>query len=192
MIIKILAVGLAGTVALATAACSKDAPSGGAQHPSGAETLGQVPGTTAPAATVPAGATPSVAATGAEPTAAALPDGRHPGYIRSMTSDNRSMKFDLVEWLTGDAAKKAYLADNPGQTDGPPNDYYIVNKNPMLRTLSISASVVVIIYPLGPGDPQQTVITGLSTAFNGRLDASMVWLTVDHGIVTKIEQQWVP
>jgi hypothetical protein len=178
-------IGLAAAIGIAVAACShSNSPATAGAQPSatsGAETLGQQ--TASPSATTAAAATTA---------APALADGRQPGYIKSITADGKWLDFDLVEWLTGDAAKKAFIADHPGATDGPDNDYYIVNKNPMLRTLAISPSVVVIVYGNDPSVPHQIALSGLKAAFNGHLDSAMVWLTIDHGIITKIEHQWVP
>jgi hypothetical protein len=49
------------------------------------------------------------------------------------------MTFDLAYFLTGDAANQA--AAEHGDETPVPNDYYIVNDNPLLRTTPISPSV---------------------------------------------------
>ena len=75
----------------------------------------------------------------------ALADGRHAAYLTKLNVGKKTLSFDKIDFLTGDAAKKAYLKQNPGETDGPPNDYMIVNNNKLVRTLPIADSAAITI-----------------------------------------------
>jgi hypothetical protein len=119
----------------------------------------------------------------------ALADGKHPAFLTAVDVAHRTVTLDLVEFLTGDAAKKRFQQDHPGE-QGPDNDYYVVNDNPLLRTLPVSGQVQVTV---AGGDPNQPI--GKSFAdLPGYVAAHRVlfWLTVAHGEVTKVDQIWLP
>jgi hypothetical protein len=169
-----------------------DSPSNANTSPSGGQVVGTAPPSADPAVTdVPIGdgpVDPSIDAT-PEPE---LPDGRHPGFLKALSVQR--LTFDLVVWLTGQAAKDAWLTDHPGETDGPPNDYYIVNNNTRRRVLYLADNVPVIVARGGsPTETEQiTVSQLLNPPYIDDLQDRMVWLTVSGGLVTKIEEQWVP
>jgi hypothetical protein len=157
-----------------------------------------------PAATgSPTGATASEASptTSASPTPAAeLEDGRHFGYIDSIDPDASQIRFDLAYLLTGDEANQA--AAERGKETPVPNDYFIVNDNPKLRTLPVAAAVVLDLVDWKEccekrfaGDPARfetnfTAESPPSGRYRGRFSA--YWLTVEDGLVTRIEEQYLP
>jgi hypothetical protein len=167
------------------------------QHPSGS--LGGV-SSAAPSSAL-AGtdtATPS-----ASPTPI-LPDGRSPVYLTKIDVAKRTITFDLIDFLTGDAAKKAWQKANPGSgEDGPPNDYFIVNDNPKLRTLPVADPVEfkVVDQANVDGTANKTIAFGGATAYflsikpdqsDHRLSWDPFWITVVDGVVTTIEEQFLP
>ena len=126
-------------------------------------------------------------------------DGRHFGHIVSINSTD--VTFDPAEFLTGEAANKAARKDGAiGPNETVPNDYYIVDKNHRAGTIRISMDVEVFIDTLRDGipGPAPAEINFLSCAFSSGdpIDANHVsngyWLTVKGGLVTKIEEQYVP
>jgi hypothetical protein len=144
--------------------------------------------------------------TSPEPTASTTPsgetgelgDGRHFVYATSATST--SLTFDLAYFLTGDAASAA-SAEHGGEVP-PPNGYYIVNDNDLLRTLPVSPSVVVRYIPAGAPDQTQ-LQTGNYPAFVGAVNGTVQtdypdmafapwWITVTDGQIVKIQQQYLP
>ena len=141
------------------------------------------------------GAAPTATATTANaglggPSAAVLADGRHAGYLTGLDLTARTVSFDKIDFLTGDAAKKEWKKQNPAAgEDGPPNDYMIVNNNPLLRTLPLAGSVDVRIADLTTG-----LVMKKSTlaALPKQRSTSPYWLTVTDGQVTAIEEQYVP
>ena len=60
-------------------------------------------------------------------------------YIRTVDVDSRTITADYVEWLTGDEARDAALADGAiGSGEGLPGDFYIRNQNPAMRALPLA------------------------------------------------------
>ena len=130
--------------------------------------------------------------------AAELEDGRHFGYIESIDPDAREMVFDLAYLLTGDEANQA--AEEHGDEVPVPNDYYVVNDNPRLRTLMLATRVRVFVFAGGtgpelePGDFDAFVDGFETNDFDGRYHGSVgsYWVVVRGGRVVKIEEQWFP
>lgn len=166
------------------------------------------PSPTTPASTVPASPQPSEEPSG-EPTAGptgepstspVLEDGRYFGYIRSVDVDAGTLRFDLAYLLTGDAANEA--AAEHGDPTPVPNDYYIVNDNPRLRTLPISPDLEVWVIDwtrccdLVRGEAQP-FLEAFSTRhhawdalYQGR--QAPYWITLEGGAVAKVEVQYFP
>jgi hypothetical protein len=184
------ATGLAVTVLTFAAACSQQS----ARDKPGPAAPAAVPGSTAQFGDGPAAGptvTPVATATAKKP-AVLLADGRWPGYIAKVSDDAVSM--DLVEFLTGDAAAKAWQHKYPesGQ-DSPDNDYFIVNDNTKLRKLPLSPDLdVTVVGPTGPGTEESIAASAVAKHFGNLLDDTLFWFTVKHGEVTRIEQQFLP
>jgi hypothetical protein len=184
------ATGLAVTVLTLATACSqqpaKDKPAASpAAVPGSTAKFGDGP---APEVTV----TPIATATkGAKP-AAPLADGRRAGFIAKVGAGTVSM--DLVEFLTGDAATKAWRQKNPdSELDSPDNDYFIINDNKKLRKLPLTEDVEVkVVGARGPGTEESIAVSALEKHFGNQLGGTLFWFTVRQGQVTKIEQQFLP
>ncbi|MGA9596990.1 MAG: hypothetical protein WBV06_12570, partial [Acidimicrobiia bacterium] len=129
---------------------------------------------------------------------------------------------DYIQWLTGDAANQAAFEDGViGSVDeGVPNDYYIRNTNPQLRTLPLGDNPLVILQTSAVGSVSGVTVPidewlGLfkddGTPWNYETDAvpdwpapnygfvgastvyAPYWLTLDgNGNVMQIEQQYIP
>jgi hypothetical protein len=136
--------------------------------------------------------TPSVSASPSpEPV---LVDGRHFVFARSATDSPASLRFDLAEFLTDEAAQDA--AEEHG--DEATNGYYIVNDNPRLRTLPVTDDVRVRYIPVsaccdlvaGTWDQYVEAVNGTAQS---DLDASAPWwITVRDEQIVRIEQQYLP
>jgi hypothetical protein len=149
---------------------------------------------TGPTATDPSGATGS---------SAELEDGRHFGWIETIDPSG-SMTFDLAYFSTGDEANEA--AAEHGDETPVPNDYYIVNDNPKLRTLGVSPDAEIRVFDWNRCCDRHVSLdmeTFADVMVNpdgfveqdGRLyygQASPYWITVDGGVVTEIEEQYLP
>jgi hypothetical protein len=124
-----------------------------------------------------------------------LRDGRHFVYIKSVAYERRTVTFDLAEFYTGDAARRAGAED--GETvEG---DYYIRNHNPRLRTLPLASAVQIKIVDWPDCcDSINGDLDKFAIAFEGANDdlyhgpSSSYWLTVRNGAVDLIEEQYLP
>jgi hypothetical protein len=141
------------------------------------------------------------------PTAEASPvieDGRNFAFIKSVdaTADPPTVTYDLAYFLTGDAATKA--AKDHGDETPPPNDYYIVNDNPRLRTVALAsgARLVLLDWKHCCDETFEGDLTDFAKAFDtgefstgGRTykgNLSAYWLVARHGSIVKIEEQYLP
>ncbi len=141
-------------------------------------------------------ASPSVSATpGSAP---ALDDGRYFVFVKKLhgTPPNASMTFDLAYFLTGEAANQA-AAEHGVQTPVP-NDYYIVNDNPRLRTLPLSPTVdTQAIDWTNCCELTSVPYTDWAAAVRDSTDAlhgaeSGYWITVQQGRIAMLEEQYTP
>jgi len=157
---------------------------GGSQEPGGA---GATPATSAPTSAPTGGPTTS------EP--AMLADGRHPVYLKTVDPDRQTITFDLIQFFTGEAATKAASEDH--QESPPPNDYYIRNVNPRLRTLPVGADAPITVNVLaaqstGSSTKDVSVTLAKLASWFPNSGTPPFWITVEQGQVTKIAQQFLP
>jgi hypothetical protein len=147
-------------------------------------------------------ATPTTATTStavaSSTTATSVANGRVPAYLKTLDLNQRQLTYDQIQFLTGTEAKKAWVKDHPDQPDGPDNDYYILNVNPKLYTVSIAANATVTLANLAKnpsveGSPAslEDLAAGLKKRPTG-FDGPPFWLTISGGSITKIEEQYVP
>jgi hypothetical protein len=136
-------------------------------------------------------------------TGSSLPDGRHFGYVRSVDTDARTIEFDLAYFLSGEEADQAYQ-EATGDTGHVPNDHFVVNDNPLLRTLTLAPDARLRLLDWNhccetffDGDlslfaqaiEQQADVTAGDLIYRGQ---SQWWITVENGLVTQIEEQYSP
>ena len=132
-----------------------------------------------------------------------LEDGPHFGYVRSVDADARTIEFDLANFLSGEEADRAYQKVT-GDTGPVPNDHFVVNDNPMLRTLTLAPDVRLRLLDWNhccetffDGDlslfaqaiEQQADVTDGGLIYRGQ---SQWWITIENGFVTEIEEQYSP
>jgi hypothetical protein len=139
-----------------------------------------------------------------------LEDGRHFGFIRAVHPTDRTIEFDLAYWLTGDEADAAYQ-EATGDTGPVPNDVFVVNDNPRLRELALSPDLRLVL--LDWTECCDTFFEGDLSVFaqaveeqsdvfvddviRGKDDViyrglSQWWITIENGLVTRIEEQYAP
>lgn len=155
------------------------------------------------ATTTPAGSpvTTTPAPDESGPIAAEFEDGRHAVYLHGIDVDHHRMTVDVIQFLSGSDAIEAYRADNPGETEGPPNDYYIVNHDPRLHTLPVAETVTVELVRLhedgdadldpGTWGELRDYLAEYQTD-DGRLSHNPFWITVHSHVVVSIKEQYVP
>ena len=118
-----------------------------------------------------------------------LADGRHPVCLKAVDPTSGTITFDLVQWYFGEDATREAAKDH--QESPPPNDYYIRNTNPKLRTLPTAADATITVNNLlQTQQPMPVTLARLATLTQDR--SPVFWITVRHDQVLKISEQWVP
>lgn len=185
---------LAVALALLTAACAGDGVGSGT--PTDEATA--EPGTASNAAS---------ASTSGSPTPEATPlieGGRNFAFIKRVdpSADPATVTFDLAYFLTGDEAIRA--AEDRGDEVPPPNDYYVINDNPRLRTVPLAPNAELVL--LDWNDCCETTFDGELTDFARAFDEGQItvdghryngnlspyWLTARDGVIVRIEEQYIP
>lgn len=185
--------------ALLGAGCSKTGGGSAAGSPSASPT--PVPTAESPAPSP--SESPSKSPASSPTRSPELEDGRHFGYIQSVdvTTIPYTMVFDLAYFLTGDEAIAAAKEHGDLEDGFLPNDYYIVNDNPRLRTLSFGPDVTIAIVNWESCCESTPGVLGpFVEAFrrhhappgNYKGSFSQYWLTVEGGEVVSIEEQYLP
>ena len=188
MNIRVRIVAVTVTAGLALSGCSDATPTPAAPA---------APEATTAEATTAATAKPSPSASPSP----VLADGRSAVYLTGLGA--KTISFDLIDFLTGDAAKAQWKKEHPDNPDGPDNDYMIVNNNTKLRTLPVATDAkIVVLASLGSTDTKTIDFAALPAALKEQqkgitLTAPQIavlpfWLTVKEGSVVKVEEQFVP
>jgi len=117
-----------------------------------------------------------------------LEDGQHFGFWASFEIGDTIAfgEFDRAEFLTG-AEAEAAAAERGDEVN---NDYYIVNDETDTVTVVASGDTEVVVLA-NQGGPDQ-VETNVADFAVERHEGSGFWLTIEDGIVTRIEEQFVP
>jgi hypothetical protein len=195
-------------VALAAAvlpACGDDGPNLAAQTGASGSTAAPGPETGPTAATAGTGATgPTVTGATGSTAPPELADGRHFGFIEAVDAPGASITFDLAYFYTGDEANE--VAAERGDETPVPNDYYVVNDNPRLRDLALGPDVTISVFDWNRCCDEHVVVDVATFADvmaqpdgfverDGRLYYGVLspyWVTVGGGVVTEIEEQYLP
>jgi hypothetical protein len=168
--------------ALAVTGCAARQSDQPASQPSG-----QVAAAT-PQAMTPEGSTPKQTG-GPSSRPVVLADGRHPVSLKAIDPNKGTITFDLVQWYFGEDAAREAAKDH--QESPPPNDYYIRNVNPKLRTLPTAVDATITVNNLvNTQHPVPVTLAKLATLTRDR--SPVFWITVRHDQVLKISEQWVP
>jgi hypothetical protein len=120
-----------------------------------------------------------------------------------MDGSTRKLKIDYVDFLTGDAAVSAAVADGE-ISEGDYIEYYARNKNTKLRSFTVSDSVLITTYsrvePIDVSDPECSWgdfydfwnLVGPPLPGDMGLSEGLWWIERDGTGIVAIEQQWVP
>lgn len=171
-----------------------------------AEQATDAPADQAPAPSAPAPGNGTGAGTGSEDVAS-LEDGRHPVYLTGIDASAGTVEFDLIQWLTDDAAVdyvEAHEDEYPGlydqieETGTYPYDELVVNESPRLRTLPVAPDTqpMVLMQPDGSFVPRSIDFAELPAYFDespqhdGDISYFVFWLTVRDGEIVAMEEQF--
>ncbi len=154
------------------------------------------PTTAPPTSASPATQAPTTTGGAAKSEPALLVDGRHPVYLKTVNADRRTITFDLIQFYFGDDATREAAKDH--QESPPPNDYYIRNVSPRLRTLPVRSDATITVNTLAAGytgsatKNVQVGLPRLEQLLHLRGYSPPFWITVRHDQVVKIAEQYLP
>jgi len=138
--------------------------------------------------------TPAVTSTSRNPVAT-IADGRYAARITTVSSRRRLVTFDVIQLFLGEAATIAAAQDHAPEVP-PPNDVWIRNVSHRLRTLPVASAAPITLNVLSSpitGSSTKNLSVSLTRLGQFRdLEAGVFWLTVRHGVVTRITEQYLP
>jgi hypothetical protein len=175
---------------VAVAGCARSQPDQGVTPTTAPPAATATLTTNAPTAKAPA---PSDGTTRREPVV--LVDGRHPAIIKKVDPDRRTITIDVIQLYFGEQAASEAAKDH--QESPPPNDVYVRNVNPRLRTLPVRRDATITCNTLTAGytgsatEDVQVPLWRLAIVLP-RGGAGPFWITVRHGQVVKIAEQYLP
>jgi len=116
-------------------------------------------------------------------------------FVRKATDreGKLSLVVDFAQFLTGTAAAEA--AATAGDESPPPNDYYISNANPKLRTFGVAKGTKFVVVGEDPNDTDSLSTDEFYDAIDGNTDGAKdapYWFTITNGVITAGEEQWTP
>ena len=121
-----------------------------------------------------------------------LQDGRQFGLIKSVDETSPgTIVFDPADQLTGEEANRAAAAH--GDEVPVPNDIYKVNDDPTVHALALSRDVEIRLINWDrccdtvTADPES-----FKASFRGSDNYWGFWVTLEDGVVVKIEEQYHP
>jgi hypothetical protein len=124
-----------------------------------------------------------------------LADGRYAARITAVDSHRRLVTVDVVQLFLGKAAATAAAEDHAPEVP-PPNDVWIRNKSHVLRTLTVASKAPITVNNLGAASTDTTVKNRPATLAGLQrfpyVKSAVCWLTIQHGVVTRIDQQYLP
>lgn len=136
-------------------------------------------------------------ATGSSPGTFDGGSGTYAAFIVEFIAADIPLSFDVVQWMTGEAARKAYREDHPEDPEGPPNDYYVRNQSAQTREAEVASDAKVWLVKLdedADADVDRATFEELSShneSSEGR-SFHIFWLTLENDEIVEICEQFRP
>jgi hypothetical protein len=125
----------------------------------------------------------------------ALADGRYAARITKVDPVARRVTVDVIQIFFGADAARAAEEDHAAEVP-PPNDVWIRNTSPALRTLAVTPGAPITVNVHGvaeSGNAGRDIARTLpELAAIGDLHGGVFWVTVHGGQVTRIAEQYLP
>ncbi len=141
---------------------------------------------------------PSPSASPSSPSAPVVE--RHPAKVTDTDTvgGTHRLTLDYIQFFTGAEASAAAAAH--GGEVPPPNDYFIVNDNPLLREFPVQPGITVravsvadgTVRPEGYDMTLNDWVAAITGPGAGSFLYSFYWFTITDGTITEIEQQYLP
>lgn len=117
--------------------------------------------------------------------------GTYATYVKAVDVAERSVSFDVVQFLTGEEADAAYEQET-GQTGGVPNGVYIQNDSEQVRDLPVAADAKVLYVRFdiddltpkpGPFEELPAKVKEINSPY---------WITVKDSVILSLCEQYLP
>lgn len=136
-------------------------------------------------------------ATGNSPATFDGGSGTYAAFIVEFIAADIPLSFDVVQWMTGEAARKAYSEDHPEDSEGPPNDYYVRNESTRTREADVASDARVWLVKLeedSDADVDRATFEELSSYNENSEGGSfhIFWLTFQNDEIVEICEQFRP
>lgn len=119
--------------------------------------------------------------------------GTYASFVKGMRSG--LMTFDVIQWLVGEDARKAYEQDEPSSDgSGPPNDYWIRNVSTEERSAEVDPDAQVELVRLrqdGSADTSAGTVQELEQ-YVAEQRSSVYWLGFKDGVINRVCEQYRP
>jgi hypothetical protein len=118
--------------------------------------------------------------------------GQYAVYLYGVNSTTQTVAFDVVQFLVGDDAARAYHEENPTDPNGPPNDYQIVNALKHTDEAVVAGAIRIFVSgsagALGPSS-----LTDLPNSPRGRHPGyGLFYMTFSNGRISDMCQKYTP
>jgi guanyl-specific ribonuclease Sa len=114
-------------------------------------------------------------------------------FVLAVDPTAHTIHVDPMEFLTGSAAAAAFHKANPNATGGPDNDYYIVNTTKDDVEMPLEADAVVkVVQAGGTVHTDPVAVPQSKLASYPALPNHPFWITIQRGVVTEVDEQFVP
>ena len=127
--------------------------------------------------------------------------GTYATLLTDLDLDAGTIGFDVVQWYVGQEATDMWQAEYPDDPHGPPNDYFVRNDNPAVRTAPIASDVTVFLVrmledqdaDLDPGALDELPeYLASQPGDDGYISHNHYWLSFSGGSVDRICEQFTP
>ena len=125
-----------------------------------------------------------------------MADGVHAVFLEGVDVDAGEITVDVVQFLTGEEANRAYREET-GEDEDAPNDFYVRNASQDQRTVAVAADARVTVAWRGEEVRENDVSFDELPAYLESRDAEgndriIFWVAVDDDTVTRLFEQYVP
>jgi hypothetical protein len=105
------------------------------------------------------------------------------------TGPDRELRFDIVQWLSGEDANRAYFLET-GDDSGAPNDYYIRNERQAIDRAYVAEDASILVHRADgyAGSLHEVAFDAIPTDIPSRT----FWLTFENDVISEICHQYRP
>jgi ABC-type Fe3+-hydroxamate transport system substrate-binding protein len=138
-------------------------------------------------------APPATTSTSPSPSTTIATTRKESVFVLAVDPTAHTIHVDPMEFLTGKAAIAAFRKTNPNATGGPDNDYYI--ENPTKDDIEMPLEADAVVKVVQAGGSVHTVPVAVPQrilASYPALPEHPFWITIQRGVVTEVDEQFVP